>query len=248
MHTNDTDTDLDLLDASDLSPGDAVRVEFAPRTTLSPTTYLVAGEWDDEQTGDLENEDADSMPGMFPGLKVERVTGDFEAPRLRATLVLDASSADAALVDNYPDGQREGYHVLPVRRVEVLSVEDRVEVRGSFDSPRANHVRRVALDALRDLNEIDTSSLDPEDPEEADLIATLDASENVHPEEFTLWGADEWKEGLGVCVSFPVPDLGVNEAFEEYLFENLNDGYLFEKENGCVWSFYYDGDRYRPVR
>ena len=227
------------LDASDLSEGDAVTLEFSD-DDLGDARYVVEGEWSEDEVADLEGLDRpdEEAEGMFPGLKVRRVwtenAGDYQRlPRLRATLVLDADSYTAGLVDNYPDDETEGYEQVAVSRAEVAEFEDRADLQGSLDSPGASHVVRVVREAF----------------EENELVATVGA-ENV-----TIQGADESGTGafgddLGVTVHFNAQtDLQTREAFEAELRDRLNAGYWFEKERSTVWTFLLDRDgETNPVR
>jgi len=216
------------LDAADLSEGDVVRVEFSD-DDLGDARYEVEGPWNDDETANLDALDRPSAEAedMFPGLKARRVwtenAGDYrDLPRLRATLVLDAGSATAGVVDNYPDDETDGYEVLSVSRAEVLSFEDRATVEGDMSAPIESHVARVVREAF----------------ETNPLVGTLDA------ESVTLQDADHSGTGvlgndLGPVVRITAAlDLQVREAFEECLFEDLNDGYSFECERAGVWSFY----------
>lgn len=226
--TDDTDDELPL-DASDLSEGDVVELELQ---NYGNARYEIEGEWNDEDTADLESLDRpdEEAEGMFPGLKASRVwtedAGDYrDLPRYRATLVLDADSHTGGLVNNYPDEDDEdnsGYDVLSVQRATVVEPSDRWTVEGDLSSNMASHVARVVGEALT------------EDP----LVGTLNA------EAFTLKDEDHSGTGclgndLGVTVHVASAlDLHVREAFEEFLFENLSDSYGFECERTGKWSFY----------
>lgn len=221
------------LDASDLSEGDVVELELS---NYGNARYEVEGEWNDEDTADLESLDRpdEDAEGMFPGLKARRVwtenPGDYrDLPRYRATLVLDADTYTGGLVNNYPDEDDEdnsGYVILSVQRAEVVEVEDRWNEEGSLDSGPASHVRRVVAEAF------------DEDP----LVSTIEA-ENV-----TIKGADASGTGclgndLGVTVYVGASmDLHTREALDSYLNENLNADYWFEHEKSSVWTFLLDRD------
>lgn len=214
------------LDASDVEEGDVLELTFSDGRRAR---YRVEGPWSEDDEADLEDYDdpANDAEGMFPGLKATRVwtldAGMWEdVPHRRATLVLDADSATGGVVDNYPDDGTTGYEVHSLRNAEVVGVEDRWTVEGDMSSPTARHVARVVREAIE------------EDP----LVGTTSA------ESWTLKDEDHSGTGvlgndLGPVVSVAEAlDLHVREAFEEYLFENLNEGVSFECERNGVWSFY----------
>ena len=214
------------LDEDDLSEGDVVELTFGDGRRAR---YEVEGPWSEDETADLEAYDdpANEAEEMFPGTKAKRVwtldPGMWEdVPNYRATLVLHAPSYTGAVVDNYPDDGATGYEVHSLRKAEVVGVEDRWTVEGDMSSPTARHVARVVREAIE------------EDP----LVGTTSA------ESWTLKDEDHSGTGvlgndLGPVVSVAEAlDLHVREAFEEYLFENLNEGVSFECERNGVWSFY----------
>lgn len=169
-----------------------------------------------EVDGEFTDEDDEAT-----GLKASRVwtldAGLYsEIPRYRATLLSDR------LVNNYADEDDE--EEIPFRSAEVLSVRDRVETEGTLASSRAKHVLRVVCEAIEN------------DP----LTSTTSA------ESWTVKGADASGTGclggdLGVTVyCSEAIGLQVREAFEAYLYENLNEGTWFECERSTVWTFLYD--------
>jgi len=214
------------LDASDVEEGDVLELTFSDGRRAR---YEVEGEWTDEDTLTFEDYDdpANEAEGKFPGLKASRVwtvdSGLYsEIPRYRATLVLDADSATGALVDNWKDDEDAGYVVHSLRKAEVVGVEERWTVEGDMSSPTARHVARVVREAIE------------EDP----LVGTT-AAESWTLKDEDHSGTDVFGNDLGPVVSVAEAlDLHVRDAFEEYLFENLNEGVIFECERNGVWSFY----------
>jgi len=229
------DDDARPLDNSDLSEGDVVELTFSDGRRAR---YEVRGEWDAEDTFAFEDYDdpAAEAVGKFPGLHVSRVwtldSGMWdEVPNRRATLSLDADSHTGGIVENWTendDGRQEdrGYEVHSLQNAEIVSVEDRWNEEGTLASSRAKHVRRVVREAIE------------EDP----LVGT------THAESWTIKGADASGAGclgddLGVTVYLTEStSYHVTEAFESYLYENLNEDYWFEVERTGVWTFLYDDE------